>query len=144
MRIENAFDVDAAPDSVYQLMLDPRRVAPCIPGAQVAGERDDGGYDASVAVRLGPMRMAFKGVVAIDSQDDAARTAVMKARGADQRGQGNVDARMTMAVSARDGGSHVDVATDMTVAGRIAQMGQGLMQDVATRMIGDMARNMQA
>jgi carbon monoxide dehydrogenase subunit G len=144
MRIENAFDVEAPPEQVYALMLDPERVAPCIPGAQVVGQRDDGGFDATVTVKLGPMKMGFKGVVAIESQDDEARRAVMKARGADQRGQGNVDATMTMAVQGNPTGSHVEVATDMTVSGRIAQMGQGLMQDVAARMIGDMARNMEA
>jgi hypothetical protein len=52
---------------------------------------------------------------------------------------------MRMAVADRDGGgSHVNVSTEMQVTGRVAQMGQGIMQDVAVRMIGEMARNMEA
>jgi len=145
MRIENAFDVDAPPAEVYALMLDPARVAPCIPGAEVVGEREDGGYDAKVTVRVGPMKMSYAGVIAIVEHDDAQRTAAMRARGAEARGQGNVDATMRMAVADRDGGgSHVDVSTEMQVTGRVAQMGQGIMQDVAVRMIGEMARNMEA
>jgi hypothetical protein len=145
VRIENAFDVAAEPDEVYALMLDPARVAPCIPGAEVVGERDDGGYDARVTVKLGPVKMSYAGVVSIVEHDDATRTAAMRARGSEARGQGNVDATMHMAVAAgAAGGSHVDVATDMQVTGRVAQMGQGIMQDVAERMIGDMARNMEA
>src|SRR5262249_60116643 len=71
--------------------------------------------------------------------------AAMRARGSEARGQGNVDATMHMTVAAgAAGGSHVEVATDMQVTGRVAQMGQGIMQDVAERMIGDMARNMEA
>ena len=38
----------------------------------------------------------------------------------------------------------MSVSTDMLVTGRVAQMGQGIMQDVATRMIGEMARCMEA
>ena len=145
MEIANQFDVAAPPDRVYALMLDPARVAPCIPGAEVLGRRDDGGYDAQVTVRIGPVRMAYKGTVAVVDHDDAAHTAAMRARGAEARGQGNVDATMHMAVSGRDGGgSHVEVTTQMQVTGRVAQMGQGIMQDVAVRMIGEMARNMEA
>jgi carbon monoxide dehydrogenase subunit G len=145
MRIENVFDVDAPSSEVYALMLDPARVAPCIPGAEVVGRRDDGGYDAKVTVKVGPMKMSYAGVVAIVEHDDAAHTASMRARGTEERGQGNVDATMRMAVADRDGGgSHVDVSTEMQVTGRVAQMGQGIMQDVAVRMIGEMARNMEA
>jgi len=145
MRIENEFDVDAPSSEVYALMLDPARVAPCIPGAEVVGQRDDGGYDAKVTVKVGPMKMSYAGVVAIVEHDEAARTAAMRARGSEARGQGNVDAMMRMAVADREGGgSHVDVSTEMQVTGRVAQMGQGIMQDVAVRMIGEMARNMEA
>lgn len=145
MRIENQFDVDAPSSEVYALMLDPARVAPCIPGAEVVAQRDDGGYDAKVTVKVGPMKMSYAGVVAIVEHDDTARTAAMRARGSEARGQGNVDATMRMAVADRDGGgSHVNVSTEMQVTGRVAQMGQGIMQDVAVRMIGEMARNMEA
>jgi uncharacterized protein len=145
MRIDNAFDVAAPPTEVYALMLDPARVAPCIPGAEVVGRRDDGGYDAKVTVKVGPVKMSYAGVVSIIDHDDAQRTAAMRARGTEARGQGNVDATMRMAVSERDGGgSHVDVSTEMQVTGRVAQMGQGIMQDVAVRMVGDMAHNMEA
>jgi carbon monoxide dehydrogenase subunit G len=145
MRIENAFEVEAAPDEVYALMLDPARVAPCIPGAEVLGERSDESYDARVMVKVGPVKMSYAGVVSIVEHDDGARTAAMRARGTEARGQGNVDATMRMAVVEREGGgSRVSVATDMRVTGRVAQMGQGIMQDVAARMIGEMARCMES
>jgi len=144
VQIDNQFDVEAPPDRVYALMLDPARVAPCIPGAEVIGERDDGAYDAQVTVKIGPVKMSYRGVVKIVDHDDAALVASMHARGAEARGQGNVDATMRMAVAGRGGGgSHVSVSTEMQVTGRVAQMGQGIMQDVAVRMIGDMARNME-
>src|SRR3954463_15526159 len=98
MLIENRFDVAAPPDEVYRLMLDVERVAPCIPGAVVTGARQDGGYDAQMKLKLGPVSMSYAGSVQIAEQDDAARTAVMKAKGSEARGQGTAQATMTMAV----------------------------------------------
>jgi carbon monoxide dehydrogenase subunit G len=143
--IENEFDVAATPAEVYALMLDPERVATCITGAEVTGRNDDGSYGAQVTVKLGPVKMKYKGTIAIVESDADARTASMLAKGSEERGQGTAQATLKMAVRERDGGgSHVTVAADMLVTGRVAQMGRGVMQDVARRMIGQMAQNMEA
>ncbi len=145
MIIESAFTVAAAPDDVYRLMLDVEQVAPCIPGARVTGKREDGSYDAEVKVKLGPVSMSYKGTVAVDEHDDAERTAKLRAKANEARGQGTAQAVMSMrVVPGAGGGSDVSVSTDLLVSGRVAQMGQGIMQDVATRMIGEMARNMES
>jgi uncharacterized protein len=143
--IENEFDVAATPAEVYALMLDPERVATCIQGAEVTGKNDDGSYDAQVTVKLGPVKMTYKGTIAITGSDPEARTASMLAKGAEARGQGTAQAALDMAVTERaGGGSHVTVAADMLVTGRVAQMGRGVMQDVARRMIGQMSQNMES
>jgi carbon monoxide dehydrogenase subunit G len=145
MIIQSSFTVAAPPDDVYQLMLDVEKVAPCIPGAHVTGRRDDGAYDADVKVKLGPVSMTYRGTVAVEEHDDAERTAKLRAKANEARGQGTAQAAMTMSVApAGDGTSNVAVSTDLLVSGRVAQMGQGIMQDVATRMIGEMAKNMEA
>jgi carbon monoxide dehydrogenase subunit G len=143
--IENEFDVAATPAEVYALMLDPERVGTCIQGAQVTGRRDDGSYDAKVTVKLGPVKMTYRGTIAIVESDPEARTATMLAKGAEERGQGTAQATLNMSVTEKEaGGSHVRVSADMLVTGRVAQMGRGVMQDVARRMIGQMAQNMEA
>jgi carbon monoxide dehydrogenase subunit G len=143
--IENEFDVAAAPAEVYALMLDPERVGTCITGAEVIGRREDGSYDAKVTVKLGPVKMTYRGTIAIVASDPEAGTATMLAKGAEERGQGTAQATLSMSVSEREGGgSHVRVSADMLVTGRVAQMGRGVMQDVARRMMGQMAQNMEA
>ena len=145
MIIENEFDVAATPAEVYELMLDPERVGTCITGAEVTGRRADGSYDAEVTVKLGPVKMTYRGTITIVESDPAARTATMLAKGAEERGQGTAQATLHMSVAEREGGgSHVKVSADMLVTGRVAQMGRGVMQDVARRMIGQMAQNMEA
>ena len=89
--------------------------------------------------------MGYKGSVAIAEQDDEARRAVLQAKGAEQRGQGNAQATMTMEITDLGAeGSRVKVSSDILVTGRVAQMGRGIMQDVATRMMGEMAQCMEA
>ena len=144
MLIENEFDVAAKPAQVYELMLDPERVATCLPGAEVTGKNDDGSYSAQATVKLGPVKMTYKGTVAVIESDPEARTASMLAKGSETRGQGTAQATLNMAVTDYEGGSHVTVSADMLITGRVAQMGRGVMQDVARRMIGQMAENMEA
>ena len=143
--IENDFDVAATPDDTYALMTDVERVAPCIPGATITGKREDGAYDALVTMKMGPMSLTYKGVIEIVEQDDAAKTAVMRAKATEAKGQGTAQATLTMDISdAGDGKTNVKVGSDILVTGRVAQMGRGIMTDVAGKMIGEMAKAMEA
>jgi uncharacterized protein len=139
MRIEQDFEVPAAPPQIYELLVDLERVAPCIPGGEVGPREDDGSHPASIAVRLGPMRMNYRGKVRIESRDDAARRAVLAAHLREQRGQGTAKATMTMAVAASDSRARVESVTDVRLTGRAAQMGRGVIDDVAARLVADMA-----
>ncbi len=143
--IENEFTVAATPEDTYALMTDVERVAPCIPGAAITGKRDAGGYDAIVTLKMGPMSLTYKGLIEIVKQDDAARTAVMRAKATEARGQGTVQATLSMEIGdAGNGSSNVKVGSDILVTGRVAQMGRGIMTDVAGKMIGEMAKAMEA
>ena len=143
--IENDFTVAAPPADTYALMTDVERVGPCIPGATITGKRDDGGFDALVTMKMGPMSLSYKGQIEIVEQDDATRTAVMRAKATEAKGQGTAQATLTMKIDDADGGqSHVHVGSDILVTGRVAQMGRGIMTDVAGKMIGEMAKAMEA
>ena len=143
--IENEFTVAASPDDTYALMTDVERVAPCIPGASITGRRDDGAYDALVTMKMGPISLTYKGIIEIIEQDDAARTAVMRAKATEAKGQGTAQATLTMDIDDAGGGSTtVKVGSDILVTGRVAQMGRGIMTDVAGKMIGEMAKAMEA
>jgi carbon monoxide dehydrogenase subunit G len=139
MRIEQDFEVPAAPREVYELLVDLDRVAPCIPGGEVGRREDDGWHPASIAVRLGPMRMNYRGRVRIEERDDASRRAVLAADLREQRGQGAAKAKMTMAVAASDSWARVESVTDVRISGRAGQMGRGVVDDVAARLVAEMA-----
>lgn len=139
MRIERHFDVPAAPAEAYALLVDLERVAACVPGGEVGSPDDDGSHPASIAVTVGPMRMTYRGKVRIAEREDAAHRATLAAEMREQRGQGTAKATMTMSVTAQEGGSRVATMTDLKLTGRAAQMGRGVVDDVAARLVGDMA-----
>jgi carbon monoxide dehydrogenase subunit G len=79
--------------------------------------------------------------VSIADQDPDARSAVLVARADDVRGQGSAEARMTMTVGANGGAdtAAVRIVTDLSLTGRAAQMGRGVVEGVARRLVADMA-----
>jgi len=143
MDIASEFNVGAPPATVYSTLLDLERVGPCIPGATVGPAAEDGAHPAEIAVRLGPMRLTYRGTVRVQERDEAAHTATLLADVREVRGQGSARASMSMAVTAEGAGAHVGSTTTVELTGRAAQMGAGIVEDVASRLVADMAERLE-
>lgn len=143
MQITNEFSIALPPDQAYELLLALEQVTPCLPGAELGGLKDDGSYAVKVTVKLGPMRFVYDGTVTIAEQNAAARRAVMVGAARETRGQGSAKATIAMTVADAGSASKVDVVADVELTGRAAQMGRGIVEDVAKRMIADMAACLQ-
>ena len=139
MQIENAFEVAAPPDRVYQFLLDVNQVVGCMPGAELAEVVDPTTFKGKVKIKVGPITVAYNGTARIAEKDEANRTATLQAEGRETTGPGSARASATMSVLESGTGSTVKIATDFTVAGRVAQFGRGVMEDVSRRLIGQMA-----
>jgi carbon monoxide dehydrogenase subunit G len=142
MRFENHFDVGAPLDTVWDAMLDVERVAPTVPGAQVLDRVGEDAYRVAIKVKVGPMSMTYRGEVEITERDESAHRAVMKARAKESRGQGTADADVTMSLVGRNGGTSATVTTDVQLSGKVATMGQGVLQDVSRRLVETFAANL--
>jgi carbon monoxide dehydrogenase subunit G len=141
MRIENVVEVDAPVDRVWALVNDIPRVAPCMPGAALTGVVDERTYEGTVAVKLGPLRMSYKGKVVIEEVDEAARSARLAASGKDTKGAGTARATVeTRLEPVGDTRTRMSVASDVQLTGRVASFGRGgAINDVATRLFGEFA-----
>jgi carbon monoxide dehydrogenase subunit G len=141
MRIENVVEVDAPVDRVWALVNDIPRVAPCMPGAALTGVVDDKTYEGTVAVKLGPLRMSYKGRVVVEEVDEAARSARLAASGKDTKGAGTARATVeTRLEPIGDARTRLSVASDVQLTGRVASFGRGgAINDVATRLFGEFA-----
>jgi len=144
MRIETGFDISRPPADAYAVLLDLERVTPCFPGAELLGHAPGDAREVRVTVRLGPMRLAYEGQVRIDERDDAALRAVLAGTAREARGGGSADARIAMQVEEAADGARVTAAADVELTGRAAQMGRGIIEDVATRLVGEMAACLEA
>jgi uncharacterized protein len=135
MKLEHTFRVDAGLDESWRTLLDLERIAPCMPGAQlqeVAGDE----YRGVVKVKVGPITAQYKGAARIVETDQAAHRLVIQAEGRDIRGQGNASARITAVLVGDAAGTDVTVDTDLTVTGKVAQFGRGVMADVSQKLLG--------
>src|ERR1700749_1536597 len=104
MKLEQSFEVDAPLERVWEALVDVERVAPCLPGAAVTGRNDDGSYNGTFSVKIGPTSASYQGKLLMKDVDEAARTATMEAHGTDKRGQGGADAMIVSRLTAIDDG----------------------------------------
>lgn len=135
MRLTNEFTITTAPDRAYELLLDLRGVAPCIPGGEIGEADTEGVYPGRVSVTLGPMKFVYDGSVRISERDRVARTAVIAGEGRAFDGADTAKIRTFIEVSPDGDGSRVRMTTDLDIKGRAARLGEGLIADVSTHLI---------
>lgn len=139
MRLEDEFTITTPPDRAYELLLDIRRVAPCVPGAEIGEPDGDGFHPGRVTVKVGPMKFTYDGRVQIAEQDPLTRTAVIQGEGRSSGGADTARVSTTMQVLPDGAGSRVRMTTDLEIKGRAAQMGQGVIADVGRRLVKEAA-----
>jgi uncharacterized protein len=146
MQLEHSFSVPVPVEEAWRALLDPERVAPCFPGATLAGV-EGSEFSGTVKVRMGPISLLYKGTGRFTSVDDAARRVVLEATGKDSRGNGTASATVTATLTPSapsgsadgKGGTTVGVITDLTITGRPAQLGRGLIGEVSGKILNAFA-----
>ena len=146
MEFDNSFDVPLSPVQAWAVLMDIRRIAPCMPGAALTEIVDAQNFRGKIAVRLGPVALAFAGRVQFEDVDDVNHSARVKAQGADDKGRGSANATATFRIEPADIGSRVFIHTDLMLSGAVAQYGRGvgMIQATAAQIIGQFAANLRA
>jgi carbon monoxide dehydrogenase subunit G len=138
MRLEHSFGVPVRVDQAWQILLDVERVAPCMPGATLTEHSGDD-FAGTVRVKLGPVNLLYKGSGRFVERDETAHRVVIEASGRDSRSAGTAAATVTTWLHEADGGTRVEVVTELNVTGRPAQFGRGMLADVSGKLIGQFA-----
>src|SRR4030088_1303008 len=117
MEFDNVFEVPLPPGEAWPVLMDIRRIAPCMPGAQLTEEIDDTNHTARV-----------------------------KAQGTDAKGRGGANAAASFRLEPTPTGSKVLVHTDLTLSGAVAQYGRGvgMIQATAAQLMKQFAENLKA
>ena len=142
MEISDSFRVNRSLDETWKVLLDIERIAPSLPGAELQEiEGDD--YRGVVKIKVGPITAQYKGTAKLAEVDEAARRIVLDASGRDTRGQGNAKAKIVVTMTEADGGTLVDVNTDLSITGKVAQFGRGVLADVSSKLMGQFVENLE-
>ena len=139
-RIEERFTVNASPDTVWAFLLDPKRLAPCIPGCDDLEIVDERTYRLRLTVKVGFLSTSQDVRMEI-VEADPPRRLVSKGRGEDTRLGSRVEVRTTLELSpAGDGATAVAYASDVTVLGRLGSIGDAVMKIKAKELAGAFAQ----
>ncbi len=144
IKIEKTFTIDAPAEAVWTFLIDPRRVAGCLPGASITEQIDETTYAGKMTIKVGPVSASYKGKITFERLDAEQRRAELSGRGQDIRGRGGVDMRMISVVREGDAGTEVTVESEVNVSGILAQFGGGMIVDVSDQLFQTFADRMQA
>jgi len=139
MKLENSFEVPAPPETAWDLLMDVPRVVPCMPGAELTETVDENAWKAKMDVKLGPVALAFATDVTRDEADEAAKRVKLGARAREMKGRGGARATVESTLSPHDGGTRIDIVTDLALSGAVAQYGRGMVEDVSSQLVGQFA-----
>lgn len=134
MIIENSFEVPAPPEQAWALLQDVPRIVPCMPGAELVEIVNENAWKVAMHVRLGPIAMKFDADLIRDEVDEQGRVARLSAKAREARGRGGARARIESRLSASGGVTQVNVTTDLSLQGAVAQYGRGIAADVAAQL----------
>ena len=143
MRIENDMHVSASMEEAWALLTDIPAIAPCLPGAKLIGQ-DGHTYEGTMKVKVGPIVAEYSGTATVVEMNETDRTVKLTASGRDKRGAGNASADIFASMVEADGGTTVSIATDLKVAGKVAQFGRGAMADISKKLLGQFAECIEA
>lgn len=135
MDLTHQFTVPTAIEETWARFQDIAALAECFPGAQVTSVDGDT-FEGTVKVKLGPIALTYAGSGTFVEKDEDAHRLVVEAKGRDKRGNGTAGANATLSMSAADDGTAVEIHTDLSITGKPAQFGRGVIQDVSDKLLG--------
>jgi len=143
MELTNEFEVAVPVEKAWAVLTDIERIAPCLPGAQLREVEGDE-YRGVVKIKVGPITASYDGAIRFSELDELAHRAVMKAEGRETSGQGNVSAVITATLTSLGDSTKVVVATDLTISGKVAQFGRGVLADVSAKLLDQFVVNLES
>jgi carbon monoxide dehydrogenase subunit G len=134
VRIENSFDVPAAPDTAWALLIDVPRVVPCMPGAELERTVDESTWEVLQRVKLGPISLQFRSEVKRTEMNETDRRTVLAVNAKEVRGRGGAEATIESSLDPVAGGTRVMLVTELSLRGSVAQYGRPVVGSVAEQL----------
>ncbi len=137
MELEHRFELPVGVDTAWETLTDISKVGPCFPGASLENVTGDD-FDGSVKLKIGPITMNFKGTAKFVEKDPIAHRTRIEASGNAASSTAAMLVTATVA-SLSASRSAVDLITTLSITGRPAQFGRGVMVEVGNKLISQFA-----
>ena len=139
MELEHRFEVPVGIDTAWETLLDMNKVGPCFPGATLESVDGDS-FTGSVKIKLGPIQLTYKGKATIVEKNPIRHTAKIEATGNAARSSSTAAMLVTAtATPVTVNRTTVELVTTLSITGRPAQFGRGVMVEVGNKLIGQFA-----
>ena len=144
LTIKTSFNISVSQEKAWLVLTDIERSAPCFPGAELGDPLEGGFYKGAFNVKLGPLSFRFAGKFGYIEMDETLGTAKVSASGTDTKGRGGAQALISIALKEMDGYTLVDIVSDVSLSGMVAQYGRGagMIQALSQQLINDFAQNL--
>jgi carbon monoxide dehydrogenase subunit G len=141
---EEEFTVNASSETVWDFLLDPQRVAPCLPGCERLEVEDATTYRVRLSVKVGFLTTTQDLRVTITEAERPCRLVAL-GRGEDRKLGSQVEVRNTLELAAApDGATLVRYRSDTRVFGRLGSIGDAVMKIKARQLAAEFAANVRA
>lgn len=140
IEVNERIEVASTPQSVWSILADPTAVVECVDGAELGEKQPDGSYDAKMAVKFGPAKVAFAANVMIN-YDEASKSGSVTARGRDKISGTKFKTDMQFKVEGEDAvaQSAIPIKAECELTGRLAHLIEGGANLVIKRMTASFA-----
>ena len=142
MKFEQDVRVQASQEALWSLLSDFPQAARCLPGVEEVRPLDDGTYQGTVRVRIGPMGLNLSGTVELEQNEDQGVWR-MSAQAQDRRVGGGVraiiEAKLTELAPGLTG---LSISSDVQFMGRLGELGQPIIRRKANSMLQEFAENL--
>ena len=145
LKIDRTFQVKEPVDKVWNILSDPKKVAVCVPGAQISQQLDERFYKGSISITLGARIIDFKGEVQIVRLDPQNHEMEIFGQAHDVKDRGSASMKTITRLRALEfGGTEIISASELNVFGILAELGSRVILGVSDVMFAEFSKNFQA
>jgi uncharacterized protein len=135
MTMNGEYQLPVPREIVWEKLNDPETLKACIPGCEQLDKTSDTEFQAVATAKVGPVKARFKGKVTLSDLDPP--------NGYKISGQGDggvagfAKGGATVTLAPKDGGTLLSYTVEAQIGGKLAQIGQRLVNGAAKKMADD-------
>jgi uncharacterized protein len=139
MTMTGEYQLPASQQAVWEKLNDPAVLKACIPGCQELEKTGDNGFKAIATIKIGPVKATFKGAVTLSDLDPPNG---YKISGQGEGGvAGFAKGGAVVKLVPKDGGTLLSYNVEAQIGGKLAQLGQRLVNGAAKKVADDFFQN---